>query len=57
MAAAIQGHAPEADVELIKGGGGNFIVIADGVELWNKRAMGDEFPANEAILKLLTAGG
>ncbi len=40
-------------MELIRGGSGNFIVIADGKELWHKRQMGDEFPQNEVILQRL----
>ena len=40
-------------MELIRGGGGNFIVIADGKELWHKRQMGDEFPQNKVILQRL----
>jgi predicted Rdx family selenoprotein len=42
---------------LIRGGGGDFIVVADGRELWNKRRMGDEFPEPNAILEKLRAGG
>ena len=40
-------------MELIRGGGGNFIVHADGTQLWHKRQMGDEFPENGVILKKL----
>jgi predicted Rdx family selenoprotein len=40
-------------VELIRGGGGDFIVIADGKELWNKRQMDNEFPDNAVILARL----
>jgi len=53
LVAAIRGQHPDAEVELIKGGSGNFIVIADGKELWHKRQMGDEFPENQAILDKL----
>jgi predicted Rdx family selenoprotein len=38
------------EVELIRGGGGDFIVIADGREIWNKRRQGDQFPETGAIL-------
>ena len=38
---------------MIRGGGGDFIVIADGVRLWDKRKMGKEFPSDEAILAKL----
>jgi len=38
---------------LIEGGRGDFIVTADGVELWNKRQMEDEFPEPETILAKL----
>ena len=38
---------------MIKGGGGNFIVIADGRQLWHKRQMGDEFPEHPVILDKL----
>jgi predicted Rdx family selenoprotein len=42
--AAIREAFPDAQVELIRGSGGNFIVTADGVQLWHKRQMGDTFP-------------
>lgn len=40
-------------MELIGGGRGDFIVTADGRELWNKRQMGDEFPEEAAIVAKL----
>jgi predicted Rdx family selenoprotein len=40
------------DAELIKGGGGNFIVIADGVQLFSKKEVG-RFPQNSEILEKL----
>ena len=33
--------------------GGDFIVLADGEQLWHKLEMGDEFPEEEAILAKL----
>jgi predicted Rdx family selenoprotein len=53
LVAAIKGQHPDAKVALIKGGSGDFIVIADGQELWHKRQMGDEFPENQVILDKL----
>ena len=38
---------------MIAGGGGNFIVLADGEQLWHKRQMDGEFPEHEAILAKL----
>ncbi|MCC7384192.1 MAG: hypothetical protein IT384_20275 [Deltaproteobacteria bacterium] len=55
MAAAIRQRFPAVDVELIKGGKGNFIVTTeDGRQLWHKRQMGDEFPEESQILDQLT---
>ena len=54
---AIERAFPDAEVELIRGGGGDFIVIADGQELWNKRRMGDEFPVPDVIVEKLRAAG
>lgn len=42
---------PTADIELIKGGRGDFIVTVDGDELWNKRQMGDQFPDEPALVE------
>jgi hypothetical protein len=39
----------------VKGGKGDFIVTTDGRQLWNKRAMGDEFPEESAIVAQLKA--
>lgn len=50
MAAAIRSARADANVELIRGSGGNFIVIADGEELWHKRQMGDAFPDEGEIV-------
>ena len=46
---------PDVDIELIPGGGGDFIVVADGRQLWHKRRMGDAFPEHETILAELRA--
>ena len=46
----IKNANPNAEVELIKGGRGDFIVKADGRELWNKKKMGNEFPEEDQIL-------
>ena len=53
MAAAIQDKHGDAQLELKPGGRGDFIVIADGNTLWDKRRMGDEFPEHDAILAKL----
>jgi len=50
LAAKIQKAIPGAKVDLIKGGKGAFIVIADGKELWNKRQMGDDFPEEDKLV-------
>ena len=55
MAAAIRDAFPDAGVKLIPGGGGDFIVIADGQQLWHKRQMGKGFPEDGEILKALGA--
>ena len=39
--------------ELIRGGGGDFIIIANGERLWHKREMGDAFPEEGAIVDTL----
>jgi predicted Rdx family selenoprotein len=44
---------PGVEVELIAGGKGDFIVKSDGVELWNKKQMGNQFPDEQAIVKRL----
>ncbi|MBI4816712.1 MAG: hypothetical protein HY791_10665 [Deltaproteobacteria bacterium] len=54
MAAKIQRAVPTVEVELVSGGKGDFIVTCDGVELWNKRAMDDEFPEEDALVARLT---
>ena len=54
LAAEINRAHPDAKVELIDGGRGDFIVKADGVELWNKNASGRGFPEHSQILERLT---
>ena len=44
---------PGSEPELIRGGGGDFIVIADGECIWHKREMGDEFPDHGAMIDRL----
>lgn len=56
MAAAIEAAHPGAEVELVKGGKGDFIVTRlDGErrELWNKRAKQSGFPQHAQILDQL----
>lgn len=54
MEASIKAAHPDASVQLIPGGGGDFIVIADGQELWNKREKnGDQFPEDSEIVAKL----
>jgi len=54
LAAAIEGAHPNASVDKQPGGKGDFIVKAEGRELWNKRAHPEErFPEDEEILALL----
>ena len=54
MAASIRDKFPDAEVKLIGGGKGDFIVKDDGRELWNKRQMGDQFPEHDQVLSQLT---
>lgn len=54
MAAAIEEQVdggPRA--ELIPGGRGDFIVIADGNKVWDKRRMGDDFPEEGFVVERL----
>lgn len=53
MGAAIEAAQPKARVALKPGGRGDFIVTVDGRELWNKRAMDDEFPDEQHIVRAL----
>ncbi|PIE23215.1 MAG: hypothetical protein CSA62_08365 [Planctomycetota bacterium] len=49
MEATIKAKHPDALIELVKGSGGDFIVEVDGQEIWNKNAMGDQFPNEEEL--------
>ncbi len=51
----IHAEFPDAEIELIPGGDGNFIVHCDGELLWHKLQMGDAFPKHETILEKLRA--
>lgn len=55
MAARIREAFPGAEVELVPGGRGDFIVTVDGERVWDKRAMGDEFPDEERLVAQLRA--
>lgn len=57
MAAAIRERHTGAQVELKPGGRGDFIVTVDGRKVWDKRAQGDEFPDDEALLDELRVAG
>jgi hypothetical protein len=50
LGAAIKAVHPNVEVELLEGGKGDFIVKVDGRELWNKKQMGNQFPAEDQIL-------
>jgi len=52
LEAKIMNHFPDAKVEIRGGGTGDFIVIADGVQLWNKKTEGD-FPDEDVIIEML----
>ncbi len=53
MAASITNEHPDAKIELIRGGSGNFIVTVGDDTLWHKRQMGDEFPEHSVIIEKL----
>ena len=53
MGAAIEDAVEGTKVELKGGGRGDFIVTADGRQLWDKRNMGDAFPDHGEILNQL----
>ena len=44
MGAKIRGEFPEAEIDLVGGGRGDFIVTVDGRELWNKKKTQGDFP-------------
>ena len=53
LAAAIHDNVPGATVDIIPGGKGDFIVIADGNKLWDKNGGDRDFPPHERILEML----
>jgi predicted Rdx family selenoprotein len=53
LGAAIRSAHPDAEVDLVPGGRGDFIVTADGQRLWDKRRMDDQFPEHRVILDKL----
>jgi predicted Rdx family selenoprotein len=53
LAARIRAALPAAELELVKGKGGNFIVDAGDQRLWDKRRMGDAFPDEDALVARL----
>ena len=53
MAAAIRDEVAGAQVELIGGGRGDFIIEADGQRIWDKRAMENKYPTEEDIVATL----
>lgn len=51
MAAKIEAAFDGAQVTLIEGGGGDFIVNADGKELWNKKQTHNgQFPDEDQLV-------
>lgn len=58
MAAKIKAAIPDAQVDLVRGKGGDFKVDFGAVRLWDKRNMDDEFPVEATIVEhLRTLGG
>ncbi|MCA8948596.1 MAG: hypothetical protein KDE27_03795 [Planctomycetes bacterium] len=53
MAAAIRDGVPGANVDILPGGRGDFLVKADGVVLWDKNGKDGDFPPHERILEQL----
>ena len=52
LAARIKDQLPGAEIELARGGKGDFIVTADGVTLWDKRKTGN-FPDEVKLVSAL----
>ena len=52
MSAAIRQAFPDAKIDLVKGGRGDFTVTADGRLLWDKHETG-EFPREADIVGML----
>ncbi len=53
LKAAIEKRVPGAQVTLVPGGGGDFIVQRDGEKLWDKNAEHSGFPDEAAFLAKL----
>ena len=53
MAAKIITRFPDAEVELVKGGRGDFIVTVDGQQRWHKNQMGGEYPDEAKLIASL----
>jgi len=53
LASKISAQHPEASVELIDGGRGDFVVMRDGTKLWDKRNDQGRFPDDAEILTAL----
>ncbi|MBL4771760.1 MAG: Rdx family protein [Planctomycetes bacterium] len=53
LEASIKQKHPQADVELIPGSGGTFLVHADGKKVWDKLADNSGFPDEAALLGTL----
>jgi predicted Rdx family selenoprotein len=56
LAAKITRQHPDAEVETVPGGKGDFIVTVDGQQIWNKRRMNDDFPDERVLLEGLALG-
>jgi len=50
LEAAIRKQFPEAQVELIRGSGGTFVVHRDGVKIWDKNADQSGFPDESKLV-------
>ena len=44
---------PGTEVELVRGGKGDFVVTVGNAKLWDKRRMGDEFPEHAPLIEKL----
>jgi len=49
LAAKLREEIADVEIDMIRGGGGDYIVIVDGEELWNKKSSGRGFP-DEGVL-------
>lgn len=57
MEAAIRVAFPDAEVQLIPGGGGDFIVHQDGKKIWDKNADQSGFPDETSLVTSLHPAG